>query len=115
MKTFGSVETAQYLTVIAAFPEDPNSSLSVLDSQLTDTVTPKLEDLPPSSDLCRHQAHIWYTYIHANKIPMHINNGNKNNGRLFYFFIFCFRTCLAIYLWPHQQSQKTHSLSWTRP
>jgi hypothetical protein len=65
MKTFGSVETAQYLTVIAAFPEDPNSSLSVLDSQLTDTVTPKLEDLPPSSDLCR--THTSMVYSHADR------------------------------------------------
>lgn len=34
-------------------------------------------DLMPSSDHLRHQEHMWYTYIHADKVLIHIINLKK--------------------------------------
>ena len=33
------------------------------------SVTPILQDPTPFSGLHRHQAHVWYTYIHSSKHP----------------------------------------------
>lgn len=43
---------------------------------LTTSVTPVPEDPIPSSDLCEHHAHAWYTHIHGGKTLTHKMNKN---------------------------------------
>lgn len=53
----------QWLETPAALPRDLDSQHSHGDEQLP--VTPVSGSPMPSSGLSRHQAHEWYTYMHA--------------------------------------------------
>lgn len=57
-------EMAQWSGALATTGEELGPVLTSL--------TPVLETMKPSPDLCGHQACMWYTYIHASKIYTYI-------------------------------------------
>lgn len=60
----------QQLKVLVTLPEDQGSQNPYEGSQLS--VTPVVKDLMPPSDLCGHQACMWYTFIHADKTLINV-------------------------------------------
>jgi hypothetical protein len=63
---------ASWLTALVALKEDPDSVPQHPYGSLWPLATAYSGDLMPSSDLHRHQAHVWYTYRHVGKTLIHM-------------------------------------------
>ena len=71
---------AQQLTALAALVENLGLVPST-QSGSQPSVTPLPGNPAPASDLCGHQAHMWYAYIHSGKLSNAQNKIHKPKNK----------------------------------